>query len=340
MSLYWNELKKGPPDLEEWFKKLGRSFAARKKNPFATGPDSKESSSWWWLGISLIIIAVVLVFSSVVTVAPTERMVIMRFGAFNAVEGPGLHWTIPLIDQRTVVDVDHVETLADSALLPTQDGSAVQVTVALNYVIDDPKAYLFYGAVPIILQKQLAAATLQVLAKQSAVSLLSTNTWPALSAQIEAALPDFTSYGVKIKGVDVSNISVPEALSASFNALILSAQNQSRQMVDQANQFAASIQPLGDAESAEVLQNANLQQFAIVVNAQRAAADLSSLQAAYAVNPGATLAYLPILLAQKNRVSTALEGQQVMQSGQSAAYLRWHAASQAQAEETANAENN
>ena len=340
MSFYLNELKKGPPDLEEWFKKLGRTFAHQKKNPLQGSTDQKESSPWWWVVMAVILLAVVLVFSSVVTVKPNEKMVLTRFGAFAAVEGPGLHWTLPLIDQRTLVDVTTVQNISDQALLLTQDGSTVKVSVMLNEVIVDPHAYLFFGAVPILLQKQLAAATLQVMAKQNALALLSANSWPDLSAQIQAALPDLRPYGVEVRGVVVSNVSVPDALSPQFNKLILNAETQVQQMTERANQFAASIQPLAAQEAAQTLQGANVQQFAILVNAQKEAAAIQSLQPAYAVNPNVTIAYLPTLLAQNNLVSALLKGNQVMQSNQNTAYLRWQAANQAQAQEAADAENN
>ena len=179
-------------------------------------PEHKETSVWWWLIVMAILCAVLMIFSSVVTVGPTERLVITRFGAFSQVDGPGLHWTIPLVDQRTLVDVSAVQSVADSALLQTQDGSVVKAEVTLNYRVVDPQAYLFYGSVPTLLQKQLAAANLQVFSKQNAVTLLSVNAWPDLPALIQTALPDLSAYGIKVQGVVVSNVSVPDALSAQL----------------------------------------------------------------------------------------------------------------------------
>jgi methylmalonyl-CoA mutase N-terminal domain/subunit len=46
-------------------------------------------------------------------------------------------------------------------------------------------------------------------------------------------------------------------MSQKFNASIQAAQNQVQQMLDSANQFAASIKPLAAQETASALQNAN-----------------------------------------------------------------------------------
>ena len=340
MSVYFNALNSGPPDLEEWFKKMGQSLVPKKKSPLLNQPEQKESSVWWWVIIAFILCLVVLVFSSVVTVKPTEKLVVTRFGAFNSVDGPGLHWTIPLVDQRTLVDVTQVLTVSDQGLFLTQDKSLVKLSVTLNYQVTDPKTYLFYGPVSTLLQQQLAAATTQVLQNQTAVSLLSTHAWTNLNTQIQAALPTLALYGISLQGVTVNNVAVPDSLSQKFNAPITTAQNQVQQMIDTANQFAASIKPLAAQEAEQALRNANTEQFSILVHAQRDAADLQSLQAAYAVNPAVTTAYLPILL-QRNSVTAALLGSsQSQMSNQNSAYLRWQAGNAAQSQEEQDAQAN
>ena len=340
MSLYLKALNSGPPDLEEWFKKMGQSFLPKKKNPLLNQPEQKETSAWWWVIIVLILCLVMLVFSSVVTVKPTERLVVTRFGAFSYVDGPGLHWTIPLIDQRTLVDVTQVLTVSDQALFLTQDHSLVKVSVSLNYQVTDPQINLFYGPVSSVLQKQLAAATTQVLQNQNAVTLLSVHAWPDLNTQIQAALPSLTPYGITLQGVTVNNVGVPDTLSQSFSVPIIAAQNQVQQMLDTANQFAASIKPLAAQEAERALKNANTDQFAILVNAQRDAADLQALQAAYTVSPEVTTAYLPILLQRNSATASALSHGQMQMSNQNAAYLRWQAGNNAQSQEEQDAQAN
>ncbi|MCX7123004.1 MAG: SPFH domain-containing protein [Gammaproteobacteria bacterium] len=340
MPFYLKAFNSGPPDLEEWFKKVGRSFAPKKKNPLSMGPEQNEASPWWWLFILIILCLVLLVFSSVVTVKPTEKMVITRFGALTAVEGPGLHWTIPLVDQRTIVDVTQVLSVSDQALLLTKEGDLVKTTVVLNYQVADPQKYLFYGPVTLLLQKQLAAALISVMQNQNAVSLLSVHAWPDLNTQIDAALPSLTAYGITLKGVSVNNVSVPDTMSQTFNATVQIAKNQVQKMMDSANQFAALIKPLSTQEASSTLQNSNAQQFSILVNAQRDASNLTALQTAYSENPAVTAAYLPILLQQNSRSAEAINQTQSQASNQNTAYLRWQAGNDAQVQEAQDAQTN
>ncbi len=336
MPVYLNE-KNGPPDLEEWFKKIGRSLAPKKKNPLINPPENQEGS-WWWLLILVILLAVILVFSSVVTVKPDERLVVMRFGAFEQVEGPGLQWTLPLIDQRIIVNVNQIQTVSYTGTLLTEEGDLVKVAVNLNYRIADPRQFIFYGDLSSFLQAQLIQATTFSLLTQNLTPLLSAHSWPDLDQKIQAGLPSFAAQGIQIQGVQTTQISVPDALSQSFNASVATAQTQVKQLIDNANQFSATIQPLAAAEAATSLHEANTQQFNVLIHAEQDAAALSALQTPYGVNPGVTLAYLPLLMQAQTSPSLA---SLPINSASDAAYLRWHASYDQAAEEAQkDAENN
>ena len=58
---------------------------------------------------------------------------------FDGIKGPGLHWNPPIIDSWTVVDVVRVRPHRHDALMLTKDENIVDVTVSVQYQIEDPK---------------------------------------------------------------------------------------------------------------------------------------------------------------------------------------------------------
>ncbi len=114
--------------------------------------------------IVLLVLGAILVFSSVFQVAPNEVAVIQRFGKFVRIEGPGLHFKLPIpIEKSTKILVDYVfkeefgfRTLradvrtqyspgnyADESLMLTGDLNVLNVKWVVQFRIKDPKSFLF-----------------------------------------------------------------------------------------------------------------------------------------------------------------------------------------------------
>lgn len=316
-----------PPDLEEYFKKAWAFLKGQRKakNPITNRPE-RDASPWWWVAICIILLTVALVFSSAITVDQGQSLVVMRFSAYSHTDGPGLHFTIPFIDQRNVIDGSATQTVTDQGLIMTEDGNLVKTDVALNFVVSDAKTYVLNPNANTLLQQALQNATLLVVVNQHLSDLLNQSNWKNLGAAIQAALPTNTEFGVSIVGVQVNAIAVPDAVNAAFSKAMGAAQSEVTQMINQANSFAGSMQPLAQQKAESVLQYANAEQFTAVVNAQQDAAELSSLVPAYQANGGATLAYLPLLLQHNAADFKAVQnGGGSLGSGSSSqsAYLRW-----------------
>ncbi len=316
-----------PPDLEEYFKKAWAFLKGQRKvkNPITNRPE-RDASPWWWVAICIILLTVTLVFSSAITVDQGQSVVVMRFSAYSHTDGPGLHFTIPFIDQRNVIDGSATQTVSDQGVMMTEDGNLVKADVALNFVVSDPKTYVLNADANTLLQQALQNASVMVILNQHLSDLLNQNNWKDLGAAIQAALPANTDVGVTVTGVQVNAIAVPDAVNATFSKLMGAAQSEVTQMINQANSFAGSMQPLAQQKAESVLQYANAEQFTAVVNAQEDAAELASLVPAYQSNGGATLAYLPLLLQHSAQDVQAIQhGRGALGSGSSSqsAYLRW-----------------
>ena len=98
---------KGPPDLDEAFKKLQDKLngmfgsGGSKSGGTATGPDI----SGGLIALIFVVIAIVWAAMGIYQVDEKDRAVVLRLGKFSQIYGPGLHWNPPLIDTRTIVNV-------------------------------------------------------------------------------------------------------------------------------------------------------------------------------------------------------------------------------------------
>ena len=324
--------QKGLPDLDEFFKKLAPSFRKKHKDPF----QSKKGNVGWWGLVAVLLVIVLGVFSSMVTVKPGEALVVTRFGVYDKTDGPGLHFTIPLINERTLLNLDEAHSLTYRGQNLTDDDSLIDVSANVAYKVTDPKAYLFSGNVNAAVQNELSQAVTMVMLQSGFAELLNDENWKSVAGNIQNNLGSLSQFGIKVTGVEIQKVRVPSALAGDFNATIANAQNQVKQIIADANAFAADLKPLAAEKAARSIAFADAEKFAIMVSATRDEAEFNSLLPAYQSNHAATLAYLPLLLANSWRSVHAISSEgatratpRANKSGQ-AAYLRWQTAFQNQ----------
>ncbi|MEL0068269.1 MAG: protease modulator HflK N-terminal domain-containing protein, partial [Gammaproteobacteria bacterium] len=133
----------GPPDLDDMLKKLwGQISGGGKKRPGSTAK-SQSPFTKFTLYAALIVIAVIYTGYGFYTVDEKERAVILRFGAYHATVGAGLHWAPPLIDQPIKVDISSIQRTSVDATMLTKDENIVIVRLGVQYRIENPEDYLF-----------------------------------------------------------------------------------------------------------------------------------------------------------------------------------------------------
>lgn len=93
------------------------------------------------VSLTLALIAALLVMSSVHIAQQWEKVVVLRFGRFNRVSGPGLFWTFPVIEQNTMrVDGRVRVTSFGAEETLTADLVPLDVNAVLFWMVWDAKA--------------------------------------------------------------------------------------------------------------------------------------------------------------------------------------------------------
>jgi len=329
----------GPPDLEAWLKKSFRIFSFKRRPSLRDLEPGRqpEKSLFWWIGMVALILVVGFLMSGIITVVNNETVVVTRFGVYSRTLTTGTHWTIPFIEHRYLLNANTNNELSTFALMRTRDKGLVNISVALDYQIVNPRIYLFNTERQnSTLQAFLQAATLTTVEQQSLASLLATPDIKNLAAQIQANLQfNPEPYGIKIAGVRINSINVPTALSSQFAATLNQAETEAKAMQDDAKAYAAAITPIALQKALELQQLADLQKSASVITAEANAAQFKALLPMYQKDPEATAAYLPLALLPSltSLAPTLLKTDPAskkfsVSSNVKDAYLRWNTANE------------
>jgi len=135
----------------------GREAKQAGKNPeHEVELRSRLAYRYWFLGILSLLLGTYLA-SGLYVVGADERAVVRRFGAVEAVIGPGMHYRLPWpVDGLDVIKTTNVmkagvgfaiptgaEAMPSGMELLTGDTNIVNAALVLQYVISDPVEYLF-----------------------------------------------------------------------------------------------------------------------------------------------------------------------------------------------------
>lgn len=154
----------GPPDLDEVLRKLSAKFSALLGGRRG-GEGGGGSSGSGFAGMGLIVGLIALIgwlVASIYIVDEGTRGVVLRFGRYLETTMPGPHLRIFPIDRVEIVNVEQrrfreigyrsggggsrqpaMRSIPKEALMLTQDENIVDVRLAVQYQISDPRAYLF-----------------------------------------------------------------------------------------------------------------------------------------------------------------------------------------------------
>ena len=281
----WSK-NEAPPDLEELLKKMQLRFA----NQFgggrfnSKGPSGPSAMGFSW--IALILFAIYLI-SGIYIVQPAEKAVVTRFGKYYATQGAGPHWLPRFIDRKQIVNVEAVHTTSQSASMLTKDENIVSVEIAVQYRIEDPKAYLFHLARPEFSLKEVIRSALRNVVGHTKLDDVLTKGRALVASQIRdqitAALDEYNS-GLALIEVAMQPATPPEAVKSAFDDVIRAREDEQR-YINEADTYARKIWPLAEGKAKRILEEANAYKQQVVLQANGEAVRFNAILPEYAANP-------------------------------------------------------
>lgn len=306
----------GPPDLDELWRdfnrKLGGLFGGRKGGSgggFGGGgngnfqPDMKSAG----VGAGLIAIVVVVIWmgTGIFIVQEGQQAVITRFGKYSATVGAGFNWRLPYpIERHEVVYVTQIRSvdvgrdnviratgLKESAML-TEDENIVEIKFAVQYRLNDARAWLFNSKNPQEAVVQAAeTAVREVVGKMRMDTALADERdqiGPRVRTLMQQIL-DRYQIGAEVVGINLQQGGVrpPEQVQSAFDDVLRAAQERERAK-NEAQAYANDVIPRATGAASRLAQEAEGYKSRIVAQAQGDAQRFKLLLVEYQKAPQVT----------------------------------------------------
>ena len=293
-----NRNDQGPPDLDEVVKKLqdglnglfgkGRSGGSSSGGDDNSGPGIEFSGPL--LGIIALVALVGYAALGLYKVDEQERAVVLRFGQFLETKAPGLRWNAPLIDEVNKVNVTRVRTHTAQGVMLTEDENIVDVTLAVQYVISDPKAFLLNVRQPEVTLSHATDSALRHVVGSAEMTDVISEGREAIGADAQVRLQTYLDTyvaGLRVVKVNLENSQPPSQVQAAFDDVIKAREDEQR-LKNQAEAYANGVIPEARGRAQRVLEEANAYREQVVAQAQGEADRFLKLLAEYNKAPEVT----------------------------------------------------
>lgn len=272
----------GPPDLDEVVKKLqdkmgglfggkrGGSGGAGGGSDSGAGKPDKPTNIKGMAIIFGLVALVVLGINSFYIIQPAERGVIQRFGAYATVTLPGPHLLIPFIDTVTVVDVDQVNKFSHRAQMLTQDENIVDVSLTVQYRIQDAADYLFQVADPIsTIHGAMESALREVIGKNTLDGII-TESRSAIAGLVKTETQNLLNLyrtGLIVTNINMQEANPPDQVKEAFDDATKALADKER-VQNQAEAYANDIVPRARGAGARQIEAAKAYKAKVVAEAE------------------------------------------------------------------------
>ena len=240
---------------------------------------------WVWA-----VLALWLVFSSLVLVTEQQRGVVLRFGDYSRTMQPGLNFKWPWpVERVTKVNATEIKTFSDNVPVLTSDENIVQVEINVQYRINDPEKFLFgtRDAEQVLQQAALSTVREQV-GRSPLDTVLGARNALSVSArdQLQASLDAYNT-GLVVTELNLPNARPPEEVKPAFDD-VNSAQQDKDRLISEAEAYAAKVVPEARGAAARVRTAAEGYQAAVVAQATGEAGRFALLLDEYQAAPEVT----------------------------------------------------
>ena len=232
--------------------------------------------------IALVVILLVLIISNIYVVQQSRAYVIERLGAFESVQGVGLHFKIPFID-RIARRVSLKEQVLDYPPQPviTKDNVTMQIDTVVYFQITDPKLYAYGVEMPMAAMETLTATTLRNIIGDLELDQTLTSR-DVVNTKMRAILDEATDpWGIKVNRVELKNILPPADIQSSMEKQ-MKAERDRRQAILQAEGQKKSAILIAEGEKEAAILRADAEKQAAILKAEGEAESIRKVQQALA----------------------------------------------------------
>lgn len=229
--------------------------------------------------IIVLLLLIIMGFSSFFQIGPEEVGVITRFGKYSRTVEPGLNFKIPFTETVYKVPVENQQKLEfgfrttnadvkseyrrskseqEESLMLTGDLNLASVEWVVQYRIDNAYNYLFKVRNPELTLRAISESAMRQIVGNRTVNEVLTVGRAEIGGKLEELIQEISreySMGVKIDQVVLQDVNPPEPVKGAFNA-VNEAQQEKETLINQAKSEYNKVIPKASGQAEETIQKA------------------------------------------------------------------------------------
>jgi regulator of protease activity HflC (stomatin/prohibitin superfamily) len=197
-------------------------------------------------GIGLLVVGLLLLFSTLRVLNEYERGVMLTLGRFTGIKGPGVVFVFPVLQQMNKVDLRVIVFNVPKQDVITRDNVSVKVNAVVYFRVVDPGKAIIQVANYQEATSQVAQTTLRsVLGQPDMDDLLSQR--DKLNSDVQKILDQNTeAWGIKVANVEIKDVDLDESMIRAM----------AKQAEAERTRRAKIIHAEGEAQAAQMLVDA------------------------------------------------------------------------------------
>ena len=288
--------RKGPPDLDEAFRKLQESlnglFGGGKKRTGGSdgGSNGGKSAGFGVLGIVLVVMAAVWLYSAVYVVDEQEQAEVLRLVKYYDTVGPGLNIYFPPFDKKYMENVTRERAYTKQGQMLTEDENIVEVPLTVQYKISNLRDFVLNVDQPEVSLQQATDSALRHVVGSTSMDKVLTEGREQMAIEIKERLQRFLDTyktGITVTQVNVQNAAAPREVQEAFDDVIRAREDEQRAR-NQAESYANGVVPEARGQAQRIIEDANGYRDEVVSRAKGEADRFTKLVAEYRKAPEVT----------------------------------------------------
>ncbi|MBI6898860.1 FtsH protease activity modulator HflK [Pseudomonas putida] len=286
--------KKGPPDLDEAFRKLQDSlngmFGSGKKRGGSGDRNIGKGGSFGLLGIGLAVLAAIWLYNAVYVVDEQEQAVVLRFGKYYETVGPGLNIYFPPIDRKYMENVTRERAYTKQGQMLTEDENIVEVPLTVQYRISNLQDFVLNVDQPEVSLQHATDSALRHVVGSTSMDQVLTEGREQMAVDIRERLQRFLDTyrtGITVTQVNVQSAAAPREVQEAFDDVIRAREDEQRAR-NQAESYANGVVPEARGQAQRIIEDANGYRDEVIARAKGEADRFSKMVVEYRKAPEVT----------------------------------------------------
>jgi regulator of protease activity HflC (stomatin/prohibitin superfamily) len=164
----------------------------------------------------ILVLGAILGFSGIKVDREYERGVIFRLGRLKALRGPGMYWVMPILEQKSQVDIRTKTVNIEPQETITADGVTIKVNAVLYYRLIDPSKAINKVENYNLAVYQTALTTLRNVVGQNILDDVLQNR-DKINLKVQEIVDEVTEpWGVVIERVEMKDVEIPGSMQRAM----------------------------------------------------------------------------------------------------------------------------